>query len=224
MGKTSSERILGLLVEEYGNREWRPRQSPVSVLIQTILSQNTTDRNSGQAFESLLAAFDGWEDMANASIDRIAASIKAGGLGEVKARYIKRALLEIKRERDGFELAFLRNLPLGKARDWLRQLPGVGTKTANCVLLFALGMPALPVDTHVFRVTRRLGLINSKASVEQAHKLLEGFIPPDDVYQFHVLVIEHGRRVCKARHPGCSECMLWQSCASYEELSATERR
>jgi len=156
--------------------------------------------------------------MANASVGEISHSIKAGGLGEVKARYIKQALEEIRRRQDGFELGFLKKLPVDEARDWLRQLPGVGMKTASCVLLFSLGMPALPVDTHVFRVAKRLELIDSKISAEKAHKLLEGLVPPQDVYQFHVLLIEHGRKICKAQRPRCNECVLRGLCSSYAEL------
>jgi len=211
-----------LLTKEYGNREWWAGQSPLSVLIQTILSQNTSDRNSGRAFELLLATFSSWEDIANAEIGEIASSIRAGGLGEVKARYIKRVLEEIRRKRGGLELEFLRQLPLDEARDWLRQLPGVGMKTASCVLLFSLEIPALPVDTHIFRVAKRLGLVDPKASVEQAHRLLGSIVPPDDVYQFHVLVIEHGRKVCKAQRPRCHQCVLRGLCAGYGELGGQD--
>jgi len=216
MGKTSIEQILKLLTQEYGNRQWQPRQSSIAVLVQTILSQNTSDRNSKRAFQSLLASFNSWDNIADASISKITCSIKAGGLSKVKANYIKQALKEIRQSKNGFELDFLKQLPLGEARDWLRQLPGVGTKTANCVLLFSLGMPALPVDTHVFRVTRRLGLVDPKSSVEQVHKLLENLVPPPDVYLFHVLVIEHGRKVCRAQSPKCHQCMLNGLCANYK--------
>ena len=215
MGNVSVERIIGLLGAEYGKRKWRRRQSPVEVLVQTILSQNTSDTNSGKAFEQLLASFDSWEDMAGARVRDISHSIKAGGLGLVKARYIKQALEEIRLKRGDFELDFLSKMPVDEARDWLRQLPGVGMKTASCVLLFSLGMPALPVDTHVFRVARRLGLIDSRVSVEQAHKLLEGLVSPQDVYSFHVLLIEHGRRTCKAQRPKCKDCVLQGFCPSY---------
>jgi endonuclease-3 len=212
----SVEQILKLLSSEYGKRKWRPRQSPMEVLVQTILSQNTSDRNSGRAFEQLVASFGSWEDMANASIGEISHSIKAGGLGEVKAGYIKQALEEIRRRLGGFEMGFLKKLPVDEARDWLRQLPGVGMKTASCVLLFSLGMPALPVDTHVLRVAKRLGLIDFKVSAEKAHKMLEDLVPPRDVYQFHVLLIEHGRKTCKAQRPRCKECVLRGLCPSYE--------
>jgi endonuclease-3 len=218
MVRVNVEQILNLLSKEYGEREWRPGQSPISVLVQTILSQNTSDRNSGRAFDSLLASFGGWDDIAEASISEIVASIRAGGLGEVKAGYIKRVLEEIRRKQGEFELGFLRQMSVDEARDWLRQLPGVGMKTASCVLLFSLGMPALPVDTHVFRVAKRLGLIGSRVSVEQAHRLLEGLVPPQDVYQFHVLLIEHGRKTCKAQRPRCNECVLRGLCPSYERF------
>src|SRR4030042_2709134 len=193
----SVEQIIKLWSAEYGKRKWQRRQSPIEVLVQTILSQNTSDRNSGQAFEQLLASFGSWEDMADARVSDISHSIKAGGLGIVKARYIKQAVEEIRRRRGDFELDFLRKLPVDEARDWLRQLPGVGMKTASCVLLFSLGMPALPVDTHVSRVARRLGLLEGKISIDKAHKLLESTVPQNDIYAFHVLLIEHGRKVCK---------------------------
>jgi endonuclease-3 len=212
------ERILKLLSAEYGEKRWRAGRSPVAVLVQTILSQNTSDRNSERAFKQLLASFASWEEIADAGVGQIREVIKAGGLGTVKARYIKQALEEIRQRQGGFELDFLGKLPVDEARDWLRQLPGVGMKTASVVLLFSLGIPALPVDTHVFRVTRRLGLITSKVSVEQAHRLLERLIRPQDVYEFHVLLIEHGRRTCKAQRPRCKECVLGSSCPSYEKF------
>jgi endonuclease-3 len=214
----SVDQIIKLLSTEYGRRTWRRRQSSIAVLVQTILSQNTSDRNSGRAFERLLASFGSWEDVANASVDRICEIIKAGGLGVVKARYIKQSLEEIRARRGGFELDFLRKLPVDEARDWLRQLPGVGMKTASVVLLFSLGMPTLPVDTHVFRVAKRLGLIDSKVSIDKAHVLLEGLVPPKDIYQFHVLLIEHGRKICKAQRPRCRECVLGGLCPSYEKF------
>lgn len=224
MGELSIKRILESLVEQYGSREWQPEESPLSVLIQTILSQNTSDSNSKRAFESLLASFGSWEEIGDADMSRIADSIRAGGLGEIKAGYIKRVLEEIRRRQDGLELDFLKRLSPDEARGWLRQLPGVGMKTASCVLLFSLGTPALPVDTHVFRVAKRLGLLDAKASVEKAHKLLESLVPPGDVYQFHVLLIEHGRKVCKAHHPRCYDCVLRGLCPSCELMTGEWRK
>lgn len=219
MDKVSIERILDLLTSGYGSHNWQSSQSPLFVLVQTILSQNTSDINSGYAFESLLTSFPSWEDVATAEVDEIATSIRVGGLGDIKAKRIKQVLNEIRREQGELDLSFLNQLPLAEARNWLKQLPGVGTKTANCVLLFSLGRPALPVDTHVFRVANRLGLIDSRASVERAHELLESLVPDDDVYQFHTLMIEHGRKACKARRPRCTRCVLWELCPSYEKFT-----
>lgn len=208
--------VIDLLAGEYGNRDWQPDHQPLATLVRTILSQNTSDTNSGKAFRSLMAAFPRWEDVAAARVDEIARAIESGGLAQVKARYIKQALGEIQRQRGNLELDFLNELPLAEAREWLLRLPGVGAKTANCVFLFALGRPALPVDTHVFRVARRLGLLDSRASMAEAHRVLERLVPAERVYEFHVLMIEHGRRVCKAQHPRCPECVLRRVCPSYE--------
>ena len=203
---------LDLLKEEYGVPEWQPRYDPISVLVQTILSQNTSDANSAGAFQSLLASFDNWEDVADADADTIARKISRGGLGRIKAQRIKQALKDIVRKRGRLELDFLGNFTLSEAEDWLQKLHGVGLKTARCVLLFSLGRPALPVDTHILRVTKRLGLISPKASLPEAHRTLGEMVPPEDVYQFHVLVIEHGRRTCLARRPRCQDCVLKNMC------------
>ncbi len=216
MDNSDVAQILDLLTSAYGNRHWQPSDSPLDVLIQTILSQNTSDTNSKRAFLSLQAAFPRWEDVASADISEIADAIRGGGLGEIKARRIKQALGEIQQRRGKLELNFLNELPLDGAREWLTQLPGVGTKTANCVFLFSLGRPALPVDTHIHRVAKRLGLIDIRTTVEKAHKLLGSLVPPDKVYQFHVLMIEHGRKVCKAQRPRCAECVLRQRCQYFQ--------
>ena len=139
----------------------------------------------------LLADFGSWEAVGNARVGDIAHAIKSGGLARVKAERIKMALQEIRETQGSFDLSFLKELPLSEAKAYLERLPGVGPKTASCVLLFSLGRPALPVDTHIFRVSRRLGLIDSKVSLAQAHSLLESQIPPHSVYQFHLHMIEH---------------------------------
>lgn len=216
MDRPDVEKIIDALVSAYGNRDWQPSDSPLDVLIQTILSQNTSDTNSKRAFLSLQAAFPRWEDVTSADVSEIADAIRSGGLGEIKARRIKQALEEIQQRRGKLELNFLNELPLDEAREWLTQLPGVGTKTANCVFLFSLGRPALPVDTHIHRVAKRFGLINAKTTVEQAHKLLGNLVPPDKVYQFHVLMIEHGRKVCRAQRPRCAACVLRQRCQYFQ--------
>ncbi len=206
---------LRLLQREYGPIDWQIDRDPVSTLMATVLSQNTSDANSKRAFHSLITAFGNWEAVAEASVDEITQSIKLGGLAEVKAKRIKLILQEIRDLQGCLDLSFLRELPLSEAKSWLRQLPGVGPKTAGCVLLFSLGRPALPVDTHVFRVAKRLGLIDSKVSPEQAHELLESVVPPEDIYSFHVHMVEHGRRICKAQRPRCHLCALQGLCPSY---------
>lgn len=212
-----TERILRLLRKEYGPRRWKPREDPTSTLVATVLSQNTTDVNSGRAFDSLMNAFGSWEAVAGASPDVIARSIRSGGLEEIKARRIKEMLQKVQREQGGFDLEFLSGLSLAEAKAWLRKLPGVGPKTAACVLLFSLGRPALPVDTHVLRVARRLGLLSPKVNAERAHEILEDLVPEESVYEFHLHMVEHGRKVCKAQRPRCHICVLQEICPSATE-------
>jgi len=213
--KRRIEQILDLLRGKHGVPEWQPRYDPISVLVQTILSQNTSDVNSKDAFQSLLASFHKWEDVIDCNVDTIALHIRRSGLGRIKAQRITQALIEIEQRQGRLELDFLKQLTLTDAEDWLCKLPGVGLKTARCVLLFSLGMPALPVDTHIWRVTKRLGLVSQRASLREAHYALRKVVLPTYVYQFHILVIEHGRRICQARHPKCRGCILKHLCMKY---------
>lgn len=206
--------INQLLADEYGDRRWRRHRDPLSELIATILSQNTSDVNSGRAFASLVDTFANWDGVARADVAVIAAAIRSGGLSRIKAARIKEVLRLIWEERGSLDLTFLDNEPADEARAWLRKLPGIGPKTAGCVLLFSLGKPVLPVDTHVYRVTRRLGLIANSVSVVEAHELLEAMVPPDDIYLFHMSLVEHGRRVCRPKRPRCGECVLHGGCPS----------
>jgi endonuclease-3 len=206
--------VIELLEQEYGPRKWQPDRDPIDVLIGTILSQNTSDANSGRAFASLKASFDSWEAVASAPTEHIAQVIKSGGLSQIKAIRIKQVLEQIEKEQGHISLDFLKSKSMAEAEDYLMRLPGVGHKTASCVLLFSLGKPSLPVDTHVFRVAKRLGLIDSRASIEKAHSLLQGQTPPSKVYQFHIHMIEHGRRICHARQPRCNRCILRSVCPS----------
>ncbi len=208
------EEVIKLLEQEYGARQWQSGREPIDVLIGTILSQNTSDVNSGRAFDSLLAAFGSWEAVASAPVEHITQAIKSGGLFRVKAVRIKQILSEIKRERGCISLDFLSSMSISEAKNYLLGLPGVGLKTASCVLLFGLGKPCLPVDTHVFRAAKRLGLIDSRISIEKAHNLLQEQVPSSKVYQFHLHMIEHGRQICHARQPHCGECVLKDSCPS----------
>jgi len=214
--------IIQLLAEEYGSITWRSRTDPLSELILTILSQNTSDHNSRRAFDSLLSRFGSWEAVAQGSVEDVAEAIKLGGLAQVKAPRIKLILQQIQAQRGSLDLKFLKKMPVAEAKEWLRSLPGVGPKTAACVLLFSLGKPVLPVDTHINRVAKRLGLIDSRVSAEKAHEILGDKVPPKYVYQFHIHMIEHGRRVCKAQRPRCRECVLLKVCPTGQMLLEAE--
>ena len=195
---------------------WRPNGEPVAELVLTLLSQNTSDSNSGRAFIRLLNAFPDWPSLLDADVKAIERAIQPGGLAPTKAPRLQAMLREVRSRRDSFDLSFLREWPLEEARAWLRSLPGVGPKTAACVLLFALGMPALPVDTHVHRVAKRLGLLPERSTAEQAHELLEPMLTLEQVYPFHIQLIKHGRRTCTARRPKCPSCPLRTRCPSAE--------
>lgn len=158
--------------------------------------------------------------MAQAQPQEIAEAIKLGGLAQVKAPRIKAILNRIEEERGSFDLSFLERMPMDEARRWLLDLPGVGPKTAACVLLFSLDMPALPVDTHVYRVARRLGLLGDKVSAEKAHEILEAIVAPKEVYHFHIYLIAHGRRLCAAQRPRCPACPLLDGCPTGQTLTA----
>jgi endonuclease-3 len=205
-------RVIELLDREYGTLPWRPHGDATAELVLTLLSQNTSDTNSGRAFIRLLSAFPDWPDLLDADVKAIERAIQPGGLAPTKAPRLQALLREVWSRRASFDLSFLAGLPLDEARDWLRSLPGVGPKTAACVLLFALGRPALPVDTHVHRVAQRLGLVRERTSAERAHGLLEAMLAPEQVYPFHIQLIKHGRRTCTARRPQCPSCPLRRDC------------
>lgn len=203
---------IAQLKKYHGDIPKKPILDPVDELVQTVLSQNTSDINSSRAYESLKSTFPSWDPMLKADDGQVANAIRAGGLADIKAPRLKAMLSEIKKRRGKLDLTFLKALPPPQAKEWLQQLPGVGPKTAACVLLFSLGMPALPVDTHVLRVAQRLGLVPGKASAGEAQERLEAQVPLVDIYAFHLLLIQHGRTVCKARLPACGECVLNLRC------------
>jgi endonuclease-3 len=204
------------LVEVYGPRQLRPGRNPLDELILTILSQNTTDRNSGRAYRALRALYPTWEEVLDVPTEELYEVIKPAGLGNIKAPRIKNTLREVLNRHGALNLDFLDDLPLDEAKRWLTSLSGIGPKTAACVLLFALGRPALPVDTHVHRVSKRLGLIAPRVNADQAHVLLESVVPPDAIYAFHVDMIQHGRRICHAQRPECARCPLQDLCDFYQ--------
>jgi len=214
--KPTINEVINLLASAYGDRKWKRRLDPVGELVQTILSQNTSDTNSHRAYTSLMETFGNWDRTIKADTKEVADAIRSGGLAEVKAKYIKNALQALKKETSDLDLSFLRYMTVEDARKWLIKLPGVGMKTASCVLLFSLGMPAFPVDTHVYRVAGRLGLIGRKISADAAHLEMERMTPADDTYRGHVLLIEHGRKTCKAQRPLCLPCVLAKICPSYK--------
>ena len=204
--------ICRRLGKAYGPVE-APRPRPVlDSLVGTILSQNTSDRNSHAAFEELLRRFDDWDAVRRAPAARIARAIRQAGLSNQKAPRIKTILEKIRDDRGELSLEFLHDLPTDRALEYLRALPGVGPKTAACVLLFACRKPVLPVDTHVHRVSRRLGLIGPRTNAEKAHEELARLVPKRRVLEFHVQLIRHGRTVCSARNPRCEECPLLDLC------------
>ena len=210
--------IINTLGELYGMPQIQPHGDPLSELIMTVLSQNTSDKNSGRAFIQLLRNFKDWNSMVTAPTKKIEEVIKVGGLAKQKAPRIKTILEEVHTYTNGtWDLAELNTKPLEEARNWLLNLPGVGPKTAACVLLFALNRPALPVDTHVDRVSKRLGLVPEKTKLEKVHILLENLVPSDLYYQFHMLMIKHGRRICFAQKPHCHKCPLQKKCPKKKE-------
>ena len=213
------EVVLARLDDRYDHPAWAgPRLDPVSELVLTILSQNTADTNSFRAFTALRARYATWGDVLAAPTDELVEVIRPGGLAPTKAPRIQHVLAEVKAAtNDTWDLSFLARLPLTEAREWLVSLPGIGRKTAAIVLLFNFGRPALPVDTHVYRVATRLGMLPPRTPLERAHDLLEAALQPQEVYPFHVDLIRHGRDTCRAPRPICGLCPLTDVCAYFAE-------
>jgi endonuclease III len=212
--------VVRRLRARYGAMLWRPHGDALTELVLTILSQHTNDTNSGRAFAAMRRVYPTWDAVLAAPPAALVESIRLGGLANQKAPRIQAVLARVRDERGGWDLGFLRDLSLDDAKGWLRALPGVGPKTAACVLMFAFGRPALPVDTHVYRVARRLGLIGERVTADQAHALLEAMVPPDDTYALHIGLIKHGRHVCTARAPDCGGCVLNDVCPSAFRVAA----
>ncbi len=238
-------RVIDRLQAVFGRQVWKRWGDGLEELVGTILSQNTSNANSGPAYQKLAAAFAvrsradsqagrtgragprrqpahgrpdestgrvDWDAMADAPVGAIERAIRSAGLSRQKSVRIWQILRRIRRERGELSLEFLADLSPQQARAYLTAFPGVGPKTAACVLLFSFHMPVLPVDTHIHRIGIRLGLLPPGTSADDAHAALERLVPPDEFYNFHILLIRHGRQICRARRPRCHDCVLLRMC------------
>ncbi len=205
------------LTEHFGTRPYNPDaydSDLMGALIATVLSQHTSDLNSGRAYQSLKKTFEGdWSRVRNAQESAIADAIRQGGLADVKARRIKNLLQDVYERTGGHTLDVLRGSSSDSEKlEFLKSFNGVGPKTAACILCFNLGQPVIPVDTHVHRVSKRIGLIGPKTSADQAHNELLALLPAENAYSFHVHLIEHGRQICHAQRPRCIDCPVKARC------------
>ena len=210
--------IYRRLMDRYGVPEWRNPLPPLDELVSTILSQNTNDVNRDRAFESLRERFPTWEEVRDAETEEIIEAIRSAGLANQKGPRIQSALRSITDERGSLDLNFLRTMPPEEVRSWLLGFKGVGPKTAAIVMQFSLGMPAFPVDTHIYRLTKRWALIDEKASADAAHKVLADLFDPARYYAAHLNIIRHGREICHARTPDCKHCFLQELCHYYKTV------
>lgn len=214
--------VIQNLKAVYGVPEGERGLDPLDVLIETILSQSTTNANSHRAFASLKQKFPTWEAARRARVTSIEAAIRSGGLAKQKSARIKQLLNEIYERRGSLDLGFLRTAPLDVAVAFLSSFKGVGPKTVACTLLFACDRPIFPIDTHIFRIARRLALIPERCSDEEAHRVMTGMIPPGRYYEVHVNLIRHGRRVCRPQNPACGQCCLVEYCRYYEQAASAQ--
>ena len=208
------------LIARQGRPTRKPRLPIIDELVMTVLSQHTSDANAARAFATLKERFPAWEHVLHAPTEEIADAIRAGGLADQKAPRIRQILAEIEGREGALDLARLNELDDQAVDEYLVSLPGVGPKTAACVLTFSMGRAAFPIDTHVHRIVRRLGWIERKQSADAAHRRLTPRIPPEIRYELHMALIHHGRTICKARAPRCSECVLFDVCEEGPDLLA----
>jgi endonuclease III len=201
----------------YGMPKRERYRDALDCLIETILSQSTSNTNSHRAYANLKARFPTWEQARRARPSSIESAIRAGGLARQKSTRIKNLLNEIYQRRGSLDLSFLRVIPLDEAVRFLLSFKGVGPKTAACTLLFACNRPAFPIDVHIFRIARRLGLLPEKCSDEQAHQIMARTIPVSRYYEAHINLIKHGRQICRPSKPRCEDCCLVDYCHYYRE-------
>ncbi len=216
--KSLARRVHEKLLKVYGVPRWT-KLDGVSELVSTILSQNTNDGNRDLAYSRLRARFATWEQVRDAKTDDVIDAIRPAGLANQKGPRIQAALRHITQTRGVLNIDFLAQMPVNEARDWLLSINGVGPKTAAIVLLFCYDMPAFPVDTHVHRVTGRLGIIGEKVTADEAHDIMAAICPTGAEGAFHLNLIKHGREVCHARNPECAKCALTAMCAYYQTNS-----
>lgn len=215
--RTLERTVRKRLEKHFGRPEWREALPAIDELVSTILSQNTNDVNRDMAFYRLRARFPTWEEVRDAPEAEVIDAIRPAGLGNQKGPRIQHVLRQITAERGELDLAFLKDIPFEDSHAWLMQFNGVGRKTAAIVLLFSLGIPDFPVDTHIYRVTGRLGIRPEKLTLEQAHDYLAGLIPADEYHPSHLNLIRLGREICHARKPDCEHCLLKDICKFYRE-------
>jgi endonuclease-3 len=213
-----SETIRKRLEKEFGRPDNDVLEDPMASLVNTILSQNTTDVTSDRAYVALRKRYPTWERLLRADPTELASTIRVGGLPQIKADRILGALAEIKKQTGKLSLDFLHEMTEKEADEWLSQLKGVGPKTRAIVILFGLGKKAFPVDTHISRVTQRIGLVRKGASREEAQERMASLSKPVDYFSFHLNLIEHGRKTCSARNPKCSTCFLSDICVWPEKV------
>lgn len=208
--------VYQALAAAYGEPVWQQYLPPVDELVCTILSQATSDTNRDKGFYALKARYPSWEAVMNAPTAEVIQTIYSAGLANQKGPRIQATLRYIYEQHGRITLDFLNDLPLAEAQTWLTQIKGIGPKTAAIILLFAFGRPAFPVDTHVHRLTRRLGLIGQKVSADKAHNILQNIGDPETFFPIHLNFIRHGRGVCRAQNPQCHVCVLQQLCNHYQ--------
>jgi endonuclease III len=206
--------FLNRLTKSYGRPEWKRWGKAVPVLVGTILSQNTTNANSDAGFRQLRRRFVSWNAVADAPVGEVERCIRVCGLSRIKAPRIGTILRQIRAQRGKIDLEFLADLPPREAYRYLLGFDGVGPKTASCVLLFSLHFAVFPVDTHIHRIAKRWGLLDEGVSAEAAQDVLEPLIAPADRYAMHILMIRHGREICRARNPRCEWCCVDDLCPS----------
>lgn len=205
------------LEETYGRKHWK-RHDGMDELVSCILSQSTTDANRDRGFDALKATYPTWEAVHHAPEDELIETIRPAGLANSKGPYIQGSLAGIFEERGEYNIDFIEDMPVDEAKKWLTKLPGVGPKTAAIVLCFGYNRPAFPVDTHVHRLGKRIGLLPPKISANKAHEHMEAIVPDEEFYAFHLQLIYHGRAICKARSPKCEACPIQQHCDYYHTL------